>query len=160
MEIEFLNGCEHSEEIAPLFAEYTAMLVAGDPRFQAYLDLQNYYDELKNPEHKYGLPGGRLYLVRANGEAAACIALRRMDAERCEMKRLYVRPAFRGNGIAGRLVRRVTEDARAVGYRAMLLDTLPFLTDAIRLYRGLGFYEIPCYNDNPLDDSIYLQLDL
>ena len=86
--------------------------------------------------------------------------LRRLDDETCELKRLYVRPAFRGRGIAGVMMQRILDDARAIGYTVMLLDTLPFLTSAIRMYRALGFYDIPPYNDSPLDTTIFLRLDL
>ena len=90
------------EEVRALFAAYTAMLVACDPSFQHYLDIQHYDDEVRSPIAKYGPPDGRLYLTRlADGTSAGCIALRQLDGERCEMKRLYVRPECRGRGIAG-----------------------------------------------------------
>ncbi|MBQ5583520.1 MAG: GNAT family N-acetyltransferase, partial [Ruminiclostridium sp.] len=79
---------------------------------------------------------------------------------RCEMKRLYIRPAFRGKGIARRLVEMLLADARQDGYEAMVLDTFPFLRQAVSLYRDLGFYEIPSYNDSPLDSTIYMRKDL
>jgi ribosomal protein S18 acetylase RimI-like enzyme len=78
----------------------------------------------------------------------------------CEMKRLYVKPEFRGNGIAKILAERIISDAKSIGYSSMLLDTLPFLQTAISMYRKMGFYEIECYNDSPLDDTIYMKLDL
>ena len=71
--------------------------------------------------------------------------------------RLYL---ARGRGLARQLIRRITEDARQIGYRCMLLDTLPVLEDAVRLYRQLGFYEIPCYNDSPVESTLFFQLDL
>lgn len=71
-----------------------------------------------------------------------------------------MRPAFRGRGIAGVMMQRILDDARAIGYTVMLLDTLPFLTSAIKMYRALGFYDIPPYNDSPLDTTIFLRLDL
>lgn len=148
------------EEVLSLFTEYTDMLLAESPAFRAYLAIQHYDEELRHPEAKYGPPAGRLYLARYGGEAAGCIALRKLDDETCEMKRLYVRPAFRGHGIASRLVRQTLDDARTIGYRRMRLDTLPFLRDAIALYRRLGFYDIPCYNDSPMEETIFLQLDL
>ena len=80
------------------------MVVANDPEYADYLKLQRFEAELRHPDEKYGQPGGRLYLVRVNGEAAGCIAMKRLDETRCEMKRLYIRPAFRGQGIARRLV--------------------------------------------------------
>ena len=143
-----------------LFGEYTDMLVEGDPAFKAYLDLQNYDDELKHLEHKYGPPGGRLYLLREDGEAVGCIGLRRIDDESCELKRLYVRPAFRGRGLSRLLMDRILADARAIGYKTMLLDTLPFLQTALKLYKDYGFEEIERYNDSPMDSSIYLRLEL
>ena len=148
------------EAVRELFAEYTHMLVAHDPYFQAYLDLQHYDAEVADPTQKYGLPDGRLYVAWCDGQPAGCIALRRLDGTTCELKRLYVRPAFRGRGIAGAMMQRILDDARAIGYTAMLLDTLPFLTSAIRMYRALGFYDIPPYNDSPLDTTIFLRLDL
>lgn len=84
------------QEIGELFAEYTGMLLENAPDFRQYLELQNYDDELLHLEAKYGLLDGRLYLARWDGAAAGCIGLRRLDSMRCEMKRLYVRPAFRG----------------------------------------------------------------
>ena len=76
------------------------------------------------------------------------------------MKRLYVRPRFRGQQIGNQLVQRVTADAKEIGYSHMLLDTLPFLKNAIRMYRKFGFYEIKSYNDSPMSTSIFMRLDL
>ncbi len=88
------------------------------------------------------------------------MAIRKLDAERCELKRLYVRPAFRGRGLGSALTGRVIADAREIGYSRMMLDTMPALKSAQRLYRGLGFVEIPRYNDSPMDDTIYMELKL
>ena len=76
------------------------------------------------------------------------------------MKRLYIMPQYQGLGIGGLLVQRIIAEAKAIGYAAMLLDTLPFLAAALRLYKKFGFYEIESYNDSPLDNSIYMRLDL
>lgn len=160
MEIRLLPGCEHPEEIGTLFTEYTRMLVAGDPTFQDYLDLQNYDHEIAHLAEKYGGDGAQLYLLTCDGAPAGCIGLRRMDEQCCEMKRLYVRPAYRGLHLGRLLAEKIIDDARAMGYRTMRLDTLPFLREAIALYRRLGFYEIPCYNDSPMQDALYLELTL
>ena len=157
---EIVYGYEYKNEIRELFTEYTDMLVENDSTFKAYLNIQNYDDEIEHLEHKYGLPEGRLYLLRRDGKSAGCIALRKLDNERCEMKRLYVRPAFRGHRIGDALVDRILQDARAIGYRHMLLDTLPFLEGAIHIYQKRGFYEIPCYNDSPMETTIFMQYDL
>ncbi len=160
MKVELVPAYSYKEEIGELFREYTDMLVEGDPAFQAYLDLQNYDDELQHLEHKYGLPDGRLYLALADGVPAGCIGLRKIDEENCELKRLYVRPAYRGQGLSRLLMDRLLADARAIGYKVMLLDTLPFLQAALRLYKAYGFEEVGRYNDSPMDTSIYMRLAL
>lgn len=161
MDIRFLDGCAYPEAVGPLFQEYTDMLLSENPAFSKYLQLQHYAEELVHLENKYGLPGGRLYLLETPiGEAVGTGALRRLDDEMCELKRLYIRPAFRGHGLAEETVRRLIIDARAMGYRRMVLDTFPFLKAAIRLYQKLGFREIPSYNGAPMPDLIYLGLDL
>ena len=160
MSLTIVPAYEHSQEIGTLFSEYTQVLLVGEPSFAGYLSLQNYDEEVRHLEQKYGMPGGRLYLALWNGEPAGCIGLRRMDEENCEMKRLYVRPQYRDKHIGGKLVRQVIDDAKAIGYSHMLLDTFPFLDSAIRMYRALGFYEIERYNDNPIEGCIYMKLDL
>lgn len=160
MSVEIVPAWDRLEEVGPLFREYTEMLIAGDPAFREYLELQRYNQELDHLEAKYGPPEGRLYLADCDGELAGCVGLRRLDRENCEMKRLYVRPAFRGKRIGRLLVEKILSDAREIGYAHMLLDTLPFLESAIRMYRSYGFYEIKRYNDSPLENSVYMKLDL
>lgn len=160
MGLEIAYAYEEPEEIRALFQEYTALLLEKEPAFRRYLVLQHYDEETARPERKYGLPEGRLYLARWDGAAAGCGALRRLDGSRCELKRLYVRPAFRGRRIGEALLERLIGDAHAIGYRHMLLDTLPALESALRLYRRFGFQDIPRYNDSPLASTIYLGLDL
>ena len=160
MHAEFLSGPEHPAEIAALFREYTDMLVAGDPVFASYLALQSFEEELRHLEGKYAPPEGCLYLLRVDGQSAGCGGMKRLDEGRCELKRMYIRPAFRRMGLGRELALRIIEDAREAGYRKMLLDTLPFLQAAKALYRSLGFYEIERYNDSPMAGASYLCLDL
>lgn len=160
MALDIVYACDRPDEVLSLFSEYMDMLLEGDPSFAEYLQIQNYDEELRNLSHKYGLPDGRLYLAYWDGELAGSIALRKIDDERCELKRLYIKPAFRRRGIAKALVLRLIDDAREIGYRHMLLDTLPFLQTAIGMYQNLGFYEIDRYNDSPMDTSIYMKFDL
>ena len=157
---ELLLAYDSPREVGILFSEYTDLLIAGDRSFEKYLEIQNYDEELKHLEVKYGLPDGRLYLAYHDGELAGCIGMRKIDEINCEMKRLYVRPQFRGKYIGNRLVRQIIADAKGIGYRHMLLDTLPFLKDAVQMYKSYGFYEIGSYNDSPMDTSIYMKLDL
>lgn len=160
MNIELIPAYEHTEKIEKLFKEYTDMLLASDPEVRVCLNNQHYDDELLHLETKYGMPDGRLYLVYCDGEAAGCIGLRKMDNERCEMKRLYVREKFRGQKLGKLLVQHIISDAREIGYKYILLDTLTFLKSAIHLYHECGFYEIERYNDNELDAAIFMRLDL
>lgn len=158
--IEIVPAYNHQQEISALFSEYTNMLIAGDSSFQKYLDIQHYDEELKHLETKYGAPYGRLYLAYCNGNAAGCIGLRKIDEQNCEMKRLYVRPQFRRNRIGEQLVQKIITDAREIGYTFMLLDTLPFLEGAISMYKKFGFYTIECYNNSPINTSIFMKLEL
>ncbi len=158
--LQIVAAYDFPTEIGELFREYTEMLIAGDSAVWEYLCIQNYEQELEHLEGKYGMPAGRLYLAYWGGEVAGCVGLRKLNEAQCELKRLYVRPAFRGKQIGKQLVERILQDAGEIGYTEILLDTLPFLKSAIRLYRELGFVEIPCYNDSPLDTTIYMKLDL
>ncbi len=160
MDLEIVPAYSYKEEINTLFTEYTNMLSEKEPSFQKYLEIQHYNEELEDLEMKYGLPDGRLYLAYYQKKLAGCIGLRRLDYKNCEMKRLYVRPNFRGKQIGSQLVHQVITDAKGIGYTYMLLDTLPFLKSAVRIYQEVGFYEIPCYNESPSDATIFMRLDL
>ena len=160
MGLELIPAYGHQEEIVTLFTEYTEMLMEMDAVVRQYLILQNYQKELEHPESKYGMPEGRLYLAYWDSRLAGCIGLRKLDKDRGELKRLYVRSEFRGRRMGEALIRRILDDAREIGYRHVLLDTLPFLHAAIRLYRKIGFYEIGCYNESPVETTIFMQYDL
>ena len=160
MGLELIPAYGRQEEIVTLFTEYTDILMAQDEIVRQYLILQHYEKELEHPESKYGIPEGRLYLAYWDGRLAGCIGLRKLDEARGELKRLYVRPDFRGRQIGEQLIRRILDDAREVGYRRVLLDTLPFLHSAIYLYRKMGFYEIGRYNDSPVETTLFMQYDL
>ena len=103
MSIEIVPAYNFQEEIRELLTEYTDMLIEGDSDIKNYLELQNYDEELEDLQTKYGLPYGRLYLAYSDKKPAGCIGLKRIDNKNCEVKRLYVRPAFRGRHI-GRLL--------------------------------------------------------
>lgn len=156
-----ISAYDRIEDIRSLFSEYTDMLVSINPEFHLYLDIQHYDDEKENPSLKYALPDGRLYLdISDDGIARGCIALRKLSDGKGEVKRLYVRPEYRGNGIATALVERIVEDARNIGYKELYLDTLPELESAVRLYKSFGFEETGQYNDSPVDKTIFMKLSL
>ena len=160
MKITIEPGFDAKEEIRTLFLEYTDMLCQKDPKMAGYLGQQNYEEELRHLEDKYGPPRGRLYLARVDGEAAGCVAMHPLGEDRCELKRLYVRPQFRGHKLGRLLSEKVIEAAREEGYPCLLLDSLDFLKTAIALYRELGFYESEPHLYSPMDCSVFMRLDL
>ena len=160
MKIEILPAYSFKDKIISLFTEYTNYLIEGDKVFAKYLEQQKFNKELEDLSEKYGMPCGRLYLLKCDGAAAGCIALRKINDESCELKRLYIKPEYRSKGLSKLLVERIIADAREIGYSFILLDTLPFLKSAIALYRSVGFYEVEKFNDSPMQGSLYMRYDL
>jgi carbonic anhydrase len=124
--------------------------------------LEDFERELASLPGHYAPPGGRLLLAieesaEGPGEAIGCVALRKWEPDTCEMKRLYVRPASRGKGAGRELVRSLIADARSIGYKKMLLDTLPSMKESHKLYRTLGFREIPAYQKNPIPGALFFE---
>jgi len=137
-----------------LFAEYARSLDVD-------LAFQGFDAELAELPGAYARPGGALFLVTVHGQAAACAGVRPFDGNGvAEMKRLYVRPSFRGLGLGHRLARATINAARAAGHRAIRLDTLPGMSEAQTLYERLGFRDIAAYRANPVPGTRYLELDI
>lgn len=153
MPLEIRPAYDELDKVRTLFTEYTAMLGLD-------LAFQNYKDEFDGLPGSYGMPRGRLYIADYGGELAGCVALRPHGENDCEMKRLFVRPQFRGLQIGKALAEKIIIDARDIGYNYMVLDTIPSLESAIRLYKGLGFYETEPYCFNPVEGALFLRLDL
>jgi ribosomal protein S18 acetylase RimI-like enzyme len=125
------------------------------------LCFQDFEAELAALPGDYAPPDGALLLAEVDGTTAGCVALRPMDDEGvCEMKRLYVRPAFRRDGVGRALATAIVDKARALGYTTMRLDTVESMTAARRLYTSLGFTECDPYYHNPLPDVVYMRCDL
>ena len=144
---------ENLEIIRKLFEEYAESLGFD-------LSFQNFDEELANLPGEYALPTGCLLLATYQGNAAGCIALRRIDKTICEMKRLFVRPQFQRKGIGRALAEAVIERAKKAGYKQMHLDTVPTMDAARDLYNSLGFKEIDAYRYNPLEGAVFMELIL
>lgn len=124
------------------------------------LGFQDFSAELAQLPGKYGAPGGAVLIAQAADTVLGCVAMRPIDAQCCEMKRLFVRPAGRGQGMGAALARAICVAARAAGYHRMRLDTLPTMHAAQALYASMGFREIPAYVFNPVAGARFLELDL
>jgi len=142
------------KEARTLFEEYAAWLGIN-------LCFQNFDQELAALPGEYAPPNGRLLLAFEEDQLAGCIALRKIRATTCEMKRLFLRPEFRGRGLGRILVERIIEEARQIGYTQICLDTLPGRMDqAIALYKSIGFKEIEPYYNNPVAGATFMELRL
>jgi GNAT superfamily N-acetyltransferase len=154
--LEFIRA-ESREQVKSarqLFEEYAAALGLN-------LCFQDLERELAELPGRYAPPCGRLLLAVHEGEVAGCVGLRKIGDRTCEMKRLYVRPLFRGLGIGHALAAKIIEEARTIGYARMRLDTLPAqMAKAIKMYRALGFREIEPYYHNPVEGALFMELAL
>src|SRR5208337_4891662 len=125
------------------------------------LCFQNFDKELAGLPGDYAPPDGRLLLAEYDGQLAGCVALHKLETGICEMKRIYLRPQFRGKGVGRALAEHVIAEARQIGYRRMRLDTVePVMKDAVAMYRKLGFNQIEPYRSNPMAGAMYMELEL
>lgn len=155
-QIEIVEATSHEDvlEIRRLFCAYADWLNVD-------LCFQDFEAELASLPGRYAAPHGRLLLAKVNDDIAGCVAVRPLDDGICEMKRLWVEPAFLGRGIGRRLAESIVDSGRELGYTAMRLDTIPKrLKAAGHIYETLGFEEIPDYYRNPLDGVVMYQLTL
>ncbi|MEP7068876.1 MAG: GNAT family N-acetyltransferase [Usitatibacter sp.] len=145
---------------AAAVAQCRALFIEYQRGLGVSLCFQHFDRELDSLPGDYARPRGRLILARVAGEPAGCVALRPLAPDEAEMKRLYVRPGCRGMGIGRTLAECVIDEARALGYRTLKLDTLPWMAEAQRMYGELGFVAAAPYNDNPVDGVRFLALAL
>ena len=144
------QGTTDIETVRALFREYQAHLGVD-------LCFQSFEQELAALPGDYAPPAGRLLLARWDGAVAGCIAMRSLGEGNCEMKRLFVRPAFHGKRIGWELAQRIVAEARDAGYQRMRLDTLPQMQKAQQLYEALGFRDIAPYRANPISGARYME---
>jgi putative acetyltransferase len=144
---------DHLAIIREMFNEYADSLDVD-------LSFQDFRNEVASLPGDYAGPGGCMILAFAEQFVAGCVALRRIDETTCEMKRLYVRPPFRREGIGRKLSLKVMDFARAAGYQTMLLDTLPSMKEATSLYHSLGFKKRDAYRHNPIEGTLFMEIHL
>ena len=149
----FATAREELDQARILFREYADQV-------DAPCCFVTFNSEVESLPGEYAPPTGRLFLARRGDEAAGCVAMRRLDASSGEMKRLYVREAFRRDRLGRTLAKLVISSAREQRYRRLLLDTLPKMQEAIALYRSLGFVERGPYCDDPTPGAIFFELNL
>src|SRR5579864_2336103 len=154
-EIIRADTATHIAEARKLFQEYAELLIErGD------CESKEVFQEIPKLPNEYASPDGVLLLAIMDDSIAGCVALRRLEPEVCEMKRLYARPTFRGKGVGRSLILALIEEAKQKGYIRMRLDTIPPLKEAILLYESLGFKRIERYNKNPFPDAIFMEINL
>ncbi len=153
LEIKTAQSYGEIKIIKELFKEYAESLNFS-------LCFQNFDEELKNLPGEYFPPEGSLLLAEYNGLPAGCVALRKIDHDICEMKRIYVKNNFRGLQIGKLLANKIIDEARRIGYKKMRLDTVHTMKAAQTLYKSLGFYEINPYGYHPVEKTIYMELVL
>ena len=151
--IEEARSAEQVARCRELFEEYQRSLGVS-------LCFQGFDRELARLPGEYAPPRGALLLALHGDAAAGCVALRPLAGTEAEMKRMYVRPAYRRSGLGRRLAEEIIACARRLGYTRIKLDTLPSLIEAQRLYASLGFVDVPRYNDNPVEHVRFMALDL
>lgn len=147
------DGKNHINEVRELILEYTQRLGRD-------LSFQNIEDELSDPAKKYTAPEGELLVAVKDNKVVGMAAYHRHSDTRCEMKRLYVKPEYRGMKLGERLVEEIIAHARNAGYKEMVLDTITPLQSAIHLYKKAGFAECEPYYNNPMDDVVYFKKEL
>lgn len=151
--MKIVDGKPYIDQIKGLIEEYTKRLGRD-------LTFQNLEEELADPAKKYTAPEGELLVAFDGDTVVGMVAYHRHSADRCEMKRLYVRPECRESHLGRTLVREIVEHASRAGYKEMVLDTIEPLQAAIHLYREAGFQECEPYYDNPMEDVIYFKKEL
>ncbi|NLH12020.1 MAG: GNAT family N-acetyltransferase [Holophagae bacterium] len=140
-------------EVRALFKEYASSLGID-------LSFQDLAHEIEGLPGAYAAPDGALLVAKVQGKVAGCVGVCRFAGDVCEMKRLFVRHSFRNRGVGRRLAVASLDEARALGFRVMRLDTVPWMREALALYRSLGFVEIPPYRFSPVAGAVFLEREL
>ena len=154
MQLIQAQSSDEIEQARQLFKEYAAWL-------EIDLCFQNFEKELADLPGDYAPADGRLLLAYDDGVLVGCVALRKIGEDICEMKRLFLRDRFRGQGLGRSLIDAIINEAKQIGYKRMRLDTLPPKMDkAIALYKELGFKEIDPYYNNPVPGAMFMELSL
>lgn len=152
--IKIIFGNEKISEVVKIFAEYKAELNLD-------LSFQPADDSAENILKRYGEPAGKIFLATVDEKIAGCVAFHKMNFEKsCELKRLFVKPEYRGLKLGKKLLAKAIDEAKKIGYKKIYLDTLSTLENACRLYEKFGFKKIDAYYENPLKNVVYYMLEI
>ena len=152
--IKQVTSAEDIKAAKTLFREYETWLGMS-------LCFQGFEDEIAKLPGKYAPPDGGLFLAYVDEELAGCVALRKLEEDVCEMKRLFLRENARGHRLGNQLIEKLIDEARQIGYKKMRLDTYPpKMGKAVKLYESHGFHPIEKYYDNPHEGVLFMELDL
>ena len=144
------NTAEEYKYAALLFKAYASWLNID-------LGFQHFDKELKEIKIMYGKPEGGIILCKTNDEYVGCVGIRKINSNTAELKRMFIKQDWQKQGIGKKLLEKAVELARELNYTTIRLDTLNYMTPAIKLYKGCGFYEIPAYYNNPNATAVYLE---
>lgn len=154
LQISHIRNDDDVVTVREMFREY-------EDKMGLDLCFQGFEAELASLPGSYAEPNGRLLIATSDGQVAGCVALKKVDQETCEIKRLYVREEFRGQRIGIALIERLIKDSREIGYKRIRLDTFPpIMSKAVELYRSYGFREIDPYTTDPHPDLLFMELTL
>ena len=124
------------------------------------LQFQNFSEELTSLEKMYGEPNGAAFLLMTDDKPVGCIAVRQLEGNIAEIKRMFIEKPWRGKGFGNSLLEKALEAAKKLGYKKARLDTLSYMQPAINSYKRFGFYEIPAYRHNPFDNAVFMEREL
>jgi ribosomal protein S18 acetylase RimI-like enzyme len=155
--VEPTESIQHVSEPGPALEQIRALFTEYAESLGFDLCFQGFDEELRDLPGMYAPPHGTLLLATVDGKPAGCAGLHPWSRDDAEMKRLYVKPEFRGSGIGRRLAEIVVREAKERGFKRVLLDTIPSkMAAAVALYRSLGFQETLPYRENPINGAVYL----
>ncbi|WAW15393.1 GNAT family N-acetyltransferase [Peptostreptococcus equinus] len=160
-DINIIEDYDKKEQIRTLLSEYISEIISSDDSIKKVLRFQNFEEEFNNLEKKYYPPNGKIFIAYYKNELAGCVAITKLDMDKCELKRLYVRPKYRSKKLGYKLIFHAIEEAKKLHYKSIYLDSIKGVMDkGIRLYESMGFEYTYNYNGSSIKKIIHMKLNL